>query len=65
MGPRGMREAYLASAAALRHPSLVSQAAMPDLHRLLLLCPYFLPLLSVLLRALAANRAPEPPSVAH
>ena len=46
-----LAEAYANTSAALHHHSLVSKATIPDLHRLVLLCPYFLPLISIGLRA--------------
>ena len=52
-----VHRAYLDATNALHHPSLVNNdQTMPDLHRILLLCPYFLPVLSVILRSLASAK---------
>ena len=46
------RRAHFETRRALGHPSLVGMGTIPDLHRLLLMCPYFLPVISIVLRAL-------------
>ena len=55
MNTTQMRECYFDTTSALYDPSLVSTGTIPNLHRLLLMCPYFLPLLPVLLRSLASS----------
>ncbi|QDZ20208.1 hypothetical protein HOP50_03g27260 [Chloropicon primus] len=56
-GADKISSAYLDTSRSLFHPSLVGTGTttIPDLHRLLLMCPYFLPVISIVLRSLASS----------